>query len=304
MELRQLKSFLHVAELGSLSRAAERLDLSQPALSRQLKLLEGELQVRLFERTGRGVNLTDAGRLLEQRARAVLDEVDRISTDLSAQREAVSGRVVFGLPSSVGVTLSGLLVERYRSSYPTVSLQIIEDLSGAIQEGLLLARIDLGILYEGTTSANLRTERLWSEELCLVGPAAAGLQRPVAFRRIAEYALILPGPRHGLRALLEQYAFRHGVNLRTDIEVDSLRGQLDLVQRGVAFSILPRNVCAAGLAAGTLSMAPIVEPALIRRWVLAWPLDRPLSRAARAMADMIRAELAGWKRRGAVQTGR
>lgn len=289
MNLTHLRSFVHVAELGSLSLAAERLQVSQPALSRQIHLLEEHLGVSLLHRTGRGVVPTEAGERLRESAYGIFEEIARVERDLAGTGQ-VGGRLSVGIPPSASATIAGQLVESYHLRYPAVSLQIIEDLTGAIQDGLLGGRLDLGILYEGALSAGLRTEPLRIEALELIGPPAAGLSaaQPVRFATLAELPMILPGYRHGLRAIIEQCAFRAGVRLQTVIEVDSLRLLLDLVHRGLGYTVLSREVCGPLLASGDLTAAPIDEPPLRRAWVLAWRKDVVLSPAATAMMDAIK----------------
>jgi len=289
MNLTHLRSFVHVAELGSLSLAAERLHLSQPALSRQIQLLEEQLDVKLLHRTGRGVVPTEAGERLRDSAYDIFEAIAKVEREV-AGTGSVAGRLSVGLPPSASTTMAGELVESYRARYPAVSLQIVEDLTGAIQDGLLEGRLDLGILYEGAISPGLQTEQLRIEALELIGPPAADLSQdcPVRFETLAQLPMILPGYRHGLRAIVEQSAFRAGVRLHTVIEADSLRLLLDFVYRGLGYTVLSREVCGPLLARGELTAAPIVEPPLRRAWVLAWRKEFSLSAAAQAMAGMIR----------------
>ena len=295
MDLKELRSFVHVAELGSLVRAADRLGVSQPALSRHVRILEEELGVRLLRRTGRGVVPTDSGEIVARHAREVLDHVARMSDEVAARRAAVTGRLAFGLPPSVGVSVTGPLVEAYRAAYGAVALQVIEDLSGAIQDRLLTGELDLAILYEGATSASLATRQVFTEELWLVGAEGKGLaEEPIAFEAVSAYPLILPGRRHGLRAVIEQHAFRHAVPLRTDIEVDSLRAQLDLVRRGLGYTILPRTTFQVGNNSEGLVAVAIADPPLLRSWVLAWPRDRSLGRPAAALSELLLAHIPQW----------
>ncbi len=296
MDLKELRSFIHVAELGSLVRAADRLGLSQPALSRHVRILEEELGVRLLRRTGRGVVPTDSGEIVARHAREVLDHVARMSDEVAARRAAVTGRLAFGLPPSVGVSVTGPLVEAYRAAYGAVALQVIEDLSGAIQDRLLTGELDLAILYEGATSASLATRQVFTEELWLVGAQGGGLAEAesIPFEAVSGYPLILPGRRHGLRAVIEQHAFRHAVTLRTDIEVDSLRAQLDLVRRGLGYTILPRTTLQVGNNSEGLVAVAIAEPPLLRSWVLAWPRDRSLGRPAAALSELLVARIPQW----------
>ena len=116
MDLKQLRTFMHVADLGSLSRAAERLHLSQPALSRQIKLLEEEVGEALLKRTGRGVEITEAGQVLAGRASRILSEMERLHADMADYKGRIRGQVVLGLPPSAGLFVGGPLVERYRAT--------------------------------------------------------------------------------------------------------------------------------------------------------------------------------------------
>lgn len=289
MNLTHLRSFVHVAELGSLSLAAERLRVSQPALSRQIHLLEEHLGVSLLHRTGRGMVPTEAGERLRDSAYSLFEDIAKVERDLGSPGQ-VGGRLSVGIPPSVSTAMAGELVEGYRARYPEVSLQIIEDLTGAIQDGLLGGRLDLGILYEGALSAGLQTELLRIEALELIGPPDAGLSAatPVRFESLAALPMILPGYRHGLRAIVEQSAFRAGVRLQTVIEADSLRMLLDFVHRGLGYTVLSREVCGPLLTAGELTAAPIDAPPLRRTWVLAWRKEVVLAPAAVAMVQAIK----------------
>lgn len=297
MDLKHLKSFLHVAELGSLSRAAERLNVTQPALSRQIRLLEQDLGTALFHRTGRGVRLSEAGAVLESRAGPLISELEAISGDIAAQAAEVSGSVVLGIPPSVSAVQAGDLVEHYRARHPRVSLRIVVALSGAVREGLLRGKLDLGILYKPAISANLATEDLWTERLLLVGPEDSGLgpERPVPFAEALGHPLILPGPRHGLRATAEAYALRAGLVLDTAVEAESLRVILDLVRRGLGFTFLPLRAVVPELKAGLVRAAPLVDPTPERTAALAWARDRRLDRGSSVMADLIRRESRSWQ---------
>ena len=129
MDLKQLETFVQVAELGSFTRASNALGVAQPALSRQVRLLEVELRQALFERTGRGVVLTEAGKRLLAHGRVILAQVERALQDLEDQRGAASGRLVIGLPPSVSRQLTGPLVAAFRERFPKASLSVVEGLS-------------------------------------------------------------------------------------------------------------------------------------------------------------------------------
>ncbi|WP_416397519.1 LysR family transcriptional regulator [Allohahella sp. A8] len=288
MDIKQLRVFMQVAEVGSLAGAARLTDLSQPSLGRLIRQLETELKVSLFRRTGRGVVLTEAGVLVQRHARTLLDEATALEQALTVQSESIIGSLAFGLPPSIGVRLTGKLVESYRRAYPKVHLSIFETLSGDLQERLLDGSLDIAILYSSSLSASLATTSLGSEDLHLIcrrdHPEA--LEASISFQEVLQLPLILPGRRHGLRALLEQTAFKEDLAFKTDLEVDSLRVQLDLVGRGLGYTILPSQTLLASHVDGLVAV-PIVAPVPRRQCVLAWSRDRALSPAAGVMRALV-----------------
>ena len=137
MNLKQLEYFVHVAELGSFTRAAEHLSIAQPALSRQVRQLEIELRQNLLTRNGRGVAPTDAGRRLLEHGRGILHQVARAREDLEEMRGAPLGHVTLGVPPTVGRLVTATLVEEFRQRFPKATLGIVEGLSVNVTEWLV-----------------------------------------------------------------------------------------------------------------------------------------------------------------------
>ncbi|AXO16751.1 LysR family transcriptional regulator [Thalassospira tepidiphila] len=294
MDIKQLRSFVHIAELGSLSRAAERLNLSQPALSRQLNLLEEALDTKLLERTGRGVKLTEAGQMLAERARVILTDLARLEADLSARSSQVTGHVHVGVPPSAGIVITGALIETLRDRYPDLNITVAEDLTGDVQEGLLSGRLDIGILHDGMISRSLHAEQLWREDLFLIShPSQVGEQETeIAYEDVLSLPLIMPTNKHGLRAMMQEAAFRAGRPLTPVVEADALRVLVDLVTRNVGHTVLPRSSLVQELSTGRLKARRITNPELSRKVMLSWLQDRPLSTGGKAVVDTLR-DLAG-----------
>lgn len=136
MEIKQLKYFLAVTELGAFSKAAVVLSVAQPVLSRQIRSLEEELGIELLYRNGRGIVLTEAGELLLERARAILSEASAITSDIDSMRASPSGKLILGLPPTANAILSVPLIERFRENYPRVKLKVQEGYSGHVLEWL------------------------------------------------------------------------------------------------------------------------------------------------------------------------
>src|SRR6476659_1235899 len=144
MDLRQLEYFVRVAELGSFTRAAIELDVAQPALSRQVRLLEVELRQTLLVRHGRGA----------------LHQVQRAKDDLGRLRGGLSGRVAVGLPSSVARVLTVPLTRAFRELMPDARLSLSEGLSGALEAGLVSGRLDIAVLYNAQPSREIDSAAL------------------------------------------------------------------------------------------------------------------------------------------------
>lgn len=300
MDLRQLNTFLQVAELGSLSKASDRLRIAQPALSRQIRLLEEELKLPLFDRHGRGMALTPAGELLRARAGNILRQLEETRADLSQEAAAVRGRVVFGMPPTVGDILATRLIERFLAQYPEVTLRAVPAFSGYLLDWLHSGEVDIAVVYGTEAQASLRLSPLLVENLCFVTPpgAAPAPDHAIPFAEVAREKLVLPGPQHGLRRLIEREARAHGLSLRIAVEADALQVLKGLVQRGVGATILPLAPVHDEVAAGLLGAAPIIEPHLSRKLVVAQPLGRQPSNAVRHFEQALRWEVAAMVREG------
>jgi LysR family transcriptional regulator, nitrogen assimilation regulatory protein len=295
MELKQLGYFVAVAEAGSFSKAAVALSVAQPILSRQIKLLETELGVELLYRNGRGIVLSEAGKILDAHARTTLDTIDRARTEISALRAKPQGRVVIAMPPSIGWVLTGPLVRRCREAFPDITLHVVEGFSGHVAEWLSTGRVDVGIVYNASRRASLTTEPLFSDDLVLLGPAGnpAGLAgATVPARRLADIPLILPARPHGLRVLIDQVLAELKLAARVEFEVDAMPSTLGLVEEGVGYTVLSDTAAAQRIAAGRIRAWTIVDPVITRQLILATSTQRPMSVATRLVARLIRDQAA------------
>jgi LysR family nitrogen assimilation transcriptional regulator len=195
IDIKQLKLFSAVAEFGSFSRAAVALSIGQPVLSRQIKALETELGVELLYRNGRGIVLTEAGKLLNEYAKGILEQISRATTEIAALRSSPRGTIVIGMPPSVGVVLTAPLVQHFREAFPLVSMRLVEGFSGHVLEWLVNGKIDVAVLYNAPRMSNLLSEPLLRDELFLLGakedPCDLPLG-PVQASQLTELPMILP----------------------------------------------------------------------------------------------------------------
>jgi LysR family transcriptional regulator, nitrogen assimilation regulatory protein len=158
VDLRAWRYFLAIAEAGSVASAARVLRIAQPALSRQLTALENELGVPLFVRHRRGVELTEAGALLRDRARGLLQEVERVRNEVAAKSTEPSGRLSFGIPPSLSAAITVPLVERFCSQYPKVELSIQEGPTETLTAELAAGRLDATLATMGEPTHHFHTE--------------------------------------------------------------------------------------------------------------------------------------------------
>jgi LysR family transcriptional regulator, nitrogen assimilation regulatory protein len=290
VDLRQLRTLIQVAETGSLTRAADRLHTVQPTLSRQIRLLEEEFGCELFERQGHGMKLTEAGDRLVDHARVILRDVEHARADVMTLRGAVTGTVVCGIIPSLGDRALVPFVRSFAESNPLVMLRLVTGYAGFLVEWLARRQIDLAVVYDTAALSSCDVVPLAEEPLFVAAPLSAGLspQSPIRLADLAAIPLILPSPQHGLRKLVDAEANRAGVTLKVRMEVDSLQAQLELVRTSFGSTILPPSAMAPELAARQISAAPIVAPEVVRRIVVARPIDRSQSHGVRTFATALK----------------
>ena len=267
MDLKQLEYFVRVAELGSFTRAAQVLGIAQPALSRQVRLLEVELRQNLLDRNGRGATPTEAGQLLLEHGRGILHQVERAREELGRVRSGLSGRVALGMPPSVARVLTVPLTRAFRQRLPEAQLSISEGLSTAMQENLLNGRLDIAVLYKPSAMPGVEHQPLLSEELLLVQPRPPGLQEdppppPLALREVAALPLLIPSRPNAIRMHVEAQMAAIGCQPTIALEIDGVSAILDLVADGVGCAILSRNAVMRSVRPSAYTTRSIKEPEL------------------------------------------
>ena len=242
MDLKQLTSFVQVAELGSFTRAAAVLRVAQPALSRQVRALEVELRQTLFERNGRGVTLTPAGTRLLAHGRGILQQVQRAVQDLEDQRGAATGMVSIGLPPTLSRTLTAPLVEAFRERFPRAGVSVVEGLTHYMLEWLVQGRIDCALVYNATPSSHVALAPVLEERLHLISARVPGRARqtpqPVMLAELATRDLVIPSRPHALRMRVETALAEAGLTPRVALEIESVGAMLALVQRHALHAVL------------------------------------------------------------------
>ncbi len=293
MDLKQLQVFSEVAVAGSLSKAAISLSVSQPLVTRHVRSLEDELGVELFYRNGRGVTLTEAGRLLKQHADDILGALSRAKSEISTFQMSPTGKLIVGVPPSVGTVLTVPLVKKIKNEYPHIALRIIEGFSGHVLEWLTLGRIDAAVLYNSPTHPSVLTEPLVEDELFMLGPTRYPEEMgtgPLSLDWFARLPMILPSRPHGLRRLLDDVLAEHGVEPRIEMELEAMPSALLLVEEGAGFTVLPYASVHHLVEAKRISCWSL-DPPLTRTLLLATSNQRPMSATTRAMIRTVRKEV-------------
>lgn len=288
MDLKQLRALTTVAETGNVTRAATLLNIVQPALSRQLRLLEEDLGVTLFERGRRGMELTASGRQMLEHARRILDQVAKARAEVTPSAGSVSGIVSLGLLASTAELLSSTLVAAVRKLHPGIRLRLLAGYDGQLLEWLENGTVDAALLYE-QTPASTTVRRLLEAQLWAVAPASAGLaiDRPLRVETVAAQPFIFPSAPHRVRTLTEQAAARRGLAFQVVAETNSVDVQKQLVAAGLGWTILPAVAVSTEVERGSLSAAPLADTTFSRRVVLANSGHQPPTEALQCVIGVL-----------------
>lgn len=301
MDVKQLMAVVAIADEGSVTGAARRLRLVQPAVSRQVRALETELGVELFERTRNGMHLTSAGEVMVERARRALSELDRARAELQPAPHDVRGVVSVGLLDSMTDLVAEPLVAAVRDAYPRVRLRVLTAYSGHLRDWLNAGDLDLALLYDLRRSAPFSVEPAGREQLWMIAPPDAGLRvdRPMPLSHLLDVRLVLPESGHGLRVVIDRAFAKIEGRPNVAVETNSMRIQKSLVRRGHGWTILPAVGAAADVAARTLSGAPICKPWVHRTVAVVSRDHERRSVAIRAVAGALNACIERAKASGA-----
>lgn len=287
MELRQLRYFVKVVELGSMGRAAADLGVHTSALSQQISRLEGELSTRLLQRSATGAVPTDAGLAFVRQAQLALRHVDDAAQ--AARQARLAGHVSIGLAPSTSAVLALPLLRSLRQRYPEVRLHLVESLSGNLVTMLNARQLDLAVLFDTNAARRLSVQPLLDERLFLIGRRdLPGLPRGARTRlgALGELPLVLPSGTHGLRAIVDAAFARERRSPQVLMEVDGLAVLMDVVRAGLAATIQP-GAATVRLPPEDIARLEITERSARRHNLIASLSDDELSPAALAARVML-----------------
>lgn len=263
MNLRQLRYFTQTVEAGNITRAAEQLYVAQPALGLQIRQLEEELGVPLLIRHSRGVTATQAGKLLYDRARDVLREVDAIKQEVMAQTGTAAESITLGLTPGLGKLFGAGLMVRVRDDMQGVSLSVVEEMSFVLVDAIERDEVHLALAYEVTERPGMARMPLFDEELLFVTHDASETG-PIALSDVLKQPMVLAGERDHVHQLVVQAAERLGIEPIIGFEASSVSIMKSLVVEGSAVSIMPYGSVIGELQRGELTGRKITDGQLVR----------------------------------------
>ena len=292
------------AEHGSFSAAAEELHMAQPSLSEQIRRLEAELGVALFTRAGRGLTLTEAGRLLRPHAERTLAEAREAAESVREVRDLTGGTVAFGTFGSAHHYLLAGLIGDFRARHPTVRVRAVGQNSAEVAEGVRDGTLEAGLVALPIDDRGLDVRPAMREELHYVSAEQRRVREPMTIERLADAPLILYDARWGAddptRRQLRERAQEAGVQLEPQIEVEYITAALELAARGLGDTISPRSIVLTRGYGRKLFGAPF-DPPFLETFAFIRRRNAHLSPGAREFVRLAERRVAALERRLAAE---
>jgi LysR family transcriptional regulator, nitrogen assimilation regulatory protein len=297
VNLRRLRYFVKIVDIGSLTQAADILHIAQPALSQQLAILEGEVRQQLLVRTKRGVTPTEAGRTLYRHAQLILRQCEQARLEMQAASQLLIGAVAVGLaPGTAAAGLALPLLRAVRTRHPGILLYLNETYGTTLSELVMNGRMDMGVLYGGHVAVHgLRFLPLLKERLCLVGPVdMAAPPSEVSLRHLAATDLFLARPYNVVRRMVDEAFAGVGLTPCVVAEVESASTLTSVIQEGLGATILPESMARQIVASGGAWHRRIVDPIIEAPLALCQSDHLPLSEPAEAVRRIVLELVGGW----------
>jgi LysR family nitrogen assimilation transcriptional regulator len=288
MDLRSLRYFVQIADLGSITRAAGHLGIAQPALSRHVHAIEEELGTQLLVRLPRGVRLTGAGRQFLEHCRRIVRELARAKEELRSATDVPRGRVVLGLSPTTGPLLLPGIVERMRRQCPQVSLKIVEGFTTQLHDALLTGSADVAVLTNPVPSRGLKLVPLLSEPIVVLSPPQGrGTRRYYTLPELSKTPVITT---EAIRAIVDEQIGRYGARLNVEAEIDAVEGIRRLLLRGIGTAIMPVSTFAEDIRSGKIAAFQIADANVHRLLMLCEQAERHVSAAVAELTEVVTAE--------------
>ncbi|MBX5088335.1 LysR family transcriptional regulator [Rhizobium lentis] len=288
MNLASCQYLIKIAEHGSLSNAAVVLGVTQSALSRAIREMEAELGVSIFHRDGRGVSLTEDGKLVMEAASSVSSALSDLRSTLEASRGQVAKEITVGLLPSTAKILTVPLMVRLREEFPGTRMTIVEGATGHLAEWLNDGRVDVAVTNDSPSIKRFNPEPVVTHHLHLAGSRGGPrLPHEIPFAELASYPLVTQTRTHATRRELDHIAHEQGVRLNVAVEADSMVAIVQLVAAGLAYSLLPHFA----VDYSTMQSSVVTNPGIERHICLVTPLAGARSQSLGPVIRSFRSEI-------------
>jgi LysR family cyn operon transcriptional activator len=291
MELRHIRYFIRAAELLHFTRAAESLFVSQPTLSMHIQQLEEELGTPLFDRVGRKVQLTEAGKVFLEHAERAVRELELAEEKIADLKGLASGTLQLGAILTFGQELLPTWIASFTANHPHIRMVVKTGDSDFIEENLLAGNIDLALSFVPPTSESLRGEILFTEEVFLVvGENHKFAQKSqIQVQDLKDLPLALVGRRWTARRIIDAFMAENEIVPNVLIEMDDLHGLLRVASEGVAGALLSRLVVSTY---PNLRLIPFAEKKIYMQYGMLWHEQKHLSPSTKAFLEHVRLKCA------------
>ncbi|WP_435953041.1 nitrogen assimilation transcriptional regulator NAC [Dryocola sp. BD626] len=287
MNLRRLKYFVKIVDIGSLTQAAEVLHIAQPALSQQVATLEGELDQQLLIRTKRGVTPTEAGKILYTHARAILRQCEQAQLAVGNVGQTLGGQVSIGLaPGTAASSITMPLLQAVRAELPDVMVYLHENSGSTLNDKLLSGQLDMAVLYDRTPTAGIISQPLLKEELFLVGTRDCPGQT-VDLAAVAEMNLFLPRDYSAVRKRVDEAFSLRRLTAKIIGEIESISTMTAAIASGMGVTVLPESAARSLMASANGWMARIASPSLNLPLSVNLSARLPVTPQAQAVKDIL-----------------
>jgi len=288
MDFRQITYFVALYEEGSVTRAAHRLNVVQPAVSMQIAKLERDLNQKLFERQSKAMVPTVAGRTLYRLVVPVLHSLTLARGHMAKLSGVISGRITIGMLASLAVSFVPDMLITFARDYPEVEVVVIDGYSSAFIDLVNQGALDFAVINKPPRRLGLTVDPLVEERMVYVTAATRKQPNtPIDVSELQQAKLILPSQRHGLRTELDRHLEARDVSLDLQLEMDSIQGICEIVARSEWATILPSLGVRGGIADGRLA-ARTINPPMTRQLAIIHHPRHPLTPAADAFIDRLR----------------
>lgn len=292
IKLQGLRCFVAVYEEGSISAAARKVHATQSGVSVQIRDLEYQLGVALFERISSGVTPTKAGERIYQRAVRILRDVSGLGEDIAALSDSLTGKIRVGIMPTFARSILAPVLTGFSEANPLVEVTVTEGYSALLTRMVLAGDLDFAVVPDGALPDGLASTLVDTDlELLASSRPLDGVGNVADLATLPALKLVLPGPSNARRAKIDQHLTNVSGAVHDVLELDSMMATLDMVRRGERMAILPGCLCLADLEDPDIALYPIENPRMTVDYLLIEPAARTMSVAVQRFAEHLANEI-------------